>query len=122
MQRPKYVAISLLAGALLVGGMLGVGVSRARADQAAGACDHPRMRGRLASDLGLTDDQRRTVDSLLDVRNDRIGEAIRPIRPSMDSIYADARIAIRAGLTAEQQLRYDVYLARMDSARSNKKK
>lgn len=112
MQRPKLVAIVLLLGALAGGFGLGYGVARARPDN--GRRD---VRDRLAADLELASDQRRRMDSILDARDARMNEVLRPVRPQTDSLMQHARAAIRATLTPEQQRRFDAYLARQDRRR-----
>ncbi|HEX3158718.1 MAG TPA: hypothetical protein VHQ45_09380 [Gemmatimonadaceae bacterium] len=119
MQRPKTVALALLVGALLAGFALGYGVAWARKASEGSGRDQ-RMRSSLARDLALSADQRRVMDSILDERNARMSVVVKPVQPQLDSLTLGARAAIRATLDPEQQLRFDAYVARQDSARSTK--
>lgn len=109
MTRPKSVALALLLGALLVGGLLGFTADRlVLRDRICDKCwDQRRLRTRLAEDLALTEAQRVAVDSILDLRNRRIEEVVAPVRPRMDSLMGEARDDIRTLLTPAQRAKFE---------------
>ena len=108
MTRPKSVALALLLGALLVGGLLGFTADRlVLGDRIGEKMDQRRLRTRLAEDLSLSESQRVAVDSILDVRNRRIDQVVAPVRPQMDSIMGVARDEIRALLTPDQRTNFE---------------
>lgn len=118
-QRPKTQAMLFLLGAVLVGGVLGFTADRAllRQPERGQRMNQRAMREQLATDLRLSPDQKRVVDSILDARNDKMRRLTDPIRPSLDAVRDSARMAIRARLSADQQLRWDAVLAEQERQR-----
>ena len=112
--RPKQLAALVLAGALLVGGILGAALARVLAPREAIAAPAPAASvvDEFATELGLSDAQRSAVDSILDERHRIIDSILAPVRPQMNAARDAARRQIRQRLTAEQQPRFDGYLAR----------
>lgn len=120
MTRPKSVALALLLGALLVGGLLGFTVDRLiLQDRISDKLDQRGLRTRLAQDLSLTVTQRAAVDSILDMRNKRIDEVVAPVRPQMDSVMELAREEIRALLTADQRTKFEQKVRASDERPKN---
>jgi len=113
MTRPKSVALALLAGAFLVGGLLGFTADRLVMKNQ--VCDQRGMRTRLAESLSLTTRQRAAVDSVLDMRNRRMDEVTAPLRPQLDSLMGQAREDIRAILTPAQRLKYEEQIRESDA-------
>ena len=115
MPRPKSVALAFLAGAVLVGALLGFTADRLVAGD---RCRHDRegsFRDRLAADLALDARQRVAVDSLLDVRHVRIKALYAPLRPQADSLYLVTRDEIRQVLTPAQREQFDQVISRVNA-------
>lgn len=90
-------------------------VQRARIQRQWG--DQRAMRNRLADDLGMTDAQRASMDSLLDDRNRQYDSLMAPVRPTLDSLGAATRQRLRQLLTPEQQATYDQIQREREEAR-----
>lgn len=118
-QRPKTQAMLFLLGAVLVGGVLGFTADRAllQKPEREPRWNQRAMREQLASDLRLSPDQKRVVDSILDARNEKLRAITAPIRPALDAVRDSARAAIRTRLSADQQLRWDAVLAEQERQR-----
>lgn len=104
MDRPKQQAIMFLLGATLFGGALGFSADRVFA--------HRPQRGwaqrtAMYDDIGLSDRQRAQMDSLLDDSNCQMALVMKPVRPVLDSIHANAKHQMRLVMTAEQQAKLD---------------
>jgi len=100
MQRSKQQAMLFLLGAVLVGGALGFSADRMFRH------DKPRnwvARQRMYDDLGLSAEQRATMDSLLDDRNCQINAVMKPVRPQLDSIKKAAHAQVLQVLTPGQR-------------------
>jgi hypothetical protein len=100
MQRPKQQALMFLLGALLVGGVLGFSADRVFGRDAA---PHWARRQAFYDDLGLSEAQRKTMDSLLDVRNCQVGAVMKPVKPQLDSIREAAHQQVLQVLTPGQR-------------------
>lgn len=105
MQRSKSLALMFLLGAVLVGGVLGF-----TADRVITGSREKDSRTSLYEQLELTEAQRASFDSILDDRHRKFSEALKPIRPQMDSIRENARDAMRAVMNPEQRERYETIL------------
>lgn len=99
MQRSKQQALMFLLGAVLVGGVLGFSADRVLADNQ----KHWAPRMRMYDDLGLSSQQRTTMDSVLDERNCQIGAVMKPVKPQLDSIKKAAHQQVLQVLTSEQR-------------------
>ena len=121
MQRPKEIAIALLAAALLAGGALGYAGGRFAAMRDSAPGEHGAMRRYLAARLDLTPGQTARVDTILDARHREMTRIITPVQPQLDSARAAARKQIMALLTLEQQRRFQELLAERDRAEAAKK-
>jgi hypothetical protein len=104
MERPKQQAIAFLLGAVLVGGALGFSADRVlRNDELTPA----QRRAAFYEDIGVTSEQRPTLDSLLDDRNCRMDSVVRAIQPALDSIKSASRVQMDRLLTPEQHARIE---------------
>ena len=115
MQRSKQQALFFLLGAVLVGGALGFSADRMLGDKHGG---NWAPRQRMYADLGLTEVQKQTFDSVLDEQSCQINIVMKPVRPRLDSIRGAARKQLDATLTAEQMAKLEARrgeIARRDS-------
>ena len=105
MQRSKQQALMFLLGALLVGGALGF--------SAAGYISHEKFasqygpRARFYDEMGLSAQQRSTLDSLSFKQDCVIKSVLAPQQAKLDSIRATFKAQWRAVFTKEQLVRYD---------------
>lgn len=105
MQRSKQQALMFLLGALLVGGALGF--------SAAGYISHEKFasqygpRARFYDEMGLSAQQRTTLDSLSFQQDCVIKSVLAPQQAKLDSIRATFKAQWRAVFTKEQLVRYD---------------
>lgn len=83
--------------------------------------DQRAMRSRLADDLGMSAEQRASMDSLLDDRNRQYETLMAPMRPTLDSLGAATRQRLRQLLTPEQQATYDQIQREREEARRREK-
>lgn len=100
MQRSKQQALFFLLGAVLVGGVLGFSADRVFSFDRG---KHWAPRQAMYDDLGLSAEQRSTMDSLLDDRNCQISAVMKPVRPALDSIKASAHQQVLQLLTPGQR-------------------
>ena len=115
MQRPKYVALLFVVGAVLVGSALGFSADRVLVRNRLSARWSQRAaREQLHEDLGLSAAQRAAVDSILDARNARTETIMAPIKPQLDALKDSARAAIRLRLDPGQQAKWDAILRELD--------
>src|SRR2546421_5367330 len=104
MQRSKQQALMFLLGAVLVGGVLGFSADHVFGH---GAPRHWARRQVMYDELGLSQPQRSTMDSLLDVRNCQIAAVMKPVRPQLDSIRNAAHQQVLQLLTPEQRAKLE---------------
>ncbi len=123
MHRSKRVALMLVLGAILVGGVLGFSADRLLAGDRPCHGEGGRRHGGdwFARELDLTDGQRASVDSILDAKHRQIADLLAPMRPQLDSISAGARAGIASHLTADQRARFET-MQRRSSRRSSSEK
>jgi hypothetical protein len=110
MQRSKQQALMFLLGAVLVGGVLGFSADRVFNDK-------PKTlvpRTRMYDDLGLSEAQRTTMDSVLDERNCQISVVMKPVRPHLDSIKKAAHQQMLQILTPDQQAKLELRRKEME--------
>lgn len=105
MQRSKQTALMFLLGAVLVGGVLGFSADRMLGHEKA---KHWASRTRMYDDLGLSQAQRSTMDSLLDDRSCQISAVMKPVRTQVDSIRKTAHQQVLQILTPEQREKLEV--------------
>lgn len=111
MQRSKQQAMLFLLGAVLVGGALGFSADRMLTS---GKPRNWAPRQRMYDDLGLTGQQRTTMDSLLDERNCQINAVMKPVRPHLDSIRKAAHEQVLHVLTPEQREKLELFTKEME--------
>lgn len=115
MQRSKQQALMFLLGAVLVGGVLGFSADRVFHDKQK---QHWGPRMRMYNDLGLSEPQRSTMDSLLDDRNCQISAVMKPVQPQLDAIKKSAHQQVLGLLEPEQRAKLELRvqeMARRDS-------
>jgi hypothetical protein len=120
MQRSKLLALSFLAGALLIGGALGFTADRMiGSEKACVRADRQAMRERMAADLNLTPVQRQAFDSLLEKRHSDMDAVMSTVRPQLDSIRQETRQQMARMLDDQQRARYEKMLeeAKAEQAR-----
>jgi Spy/CpxP family protein refolding chaperone len=105
MQRSKQQALTFLLGAVLVGGALGFSADRYIGHEKFTSQYGPR--GMLYDQLGLTTQQRATIDSLTFQQDCLLKSAGAPLKPKLDSIRNNFRAQWRQVLTADQQAKWD---------------
>jgi Spy/CpxP family protein refolding chaperone len=105
MHRAKQQAAMFLLGALLVGGALGFSADRYIGHQKFATQYGPRQR--FYDQLGLSPQQRNTLDSLAFQQDCVIKSVLAPEQPKLDSIRASFRAQWRQVFTKEQSARYD---------------
>ena len=122
MQQTKLVAALVIVGAFVAGAAVGVAGDRALrpAGFAGGPVDSRTFWDRTATEWGLTPAQRVVVDSLMDAQHKKMFALYTPLRPTMDSVDALARMIsdstqdqLRKVLTPDQQTKLDVMRAQM---------
>ncbi len=123
MRRTNGLALAFFIAVFAAGAAAGVVadryVQRERLQRQWG--DQRAMRNRLADDLGMTDAQRASMDSLLDDRNRQYDSLMAPMRPTLDSLGAATRQRLRQLLTPEQQATYDQIQREREEARRREK-
>ncbi|MBA2686725.1 MAG: hypothetical protein H0U64_01365 [Gemmatimonadaceae bacterium] len=124
MQKSKSTAVLFLIGAFLAGGALGFTADRMlQRDKGASHGGRESMSARVARELSLSAEQRKSFDSLMERRREQIRAVYRPIRPQLDSldkvgrgISDSAHAQVRRILNPDQQLKWD---AMRDRAHKN---
>ena len=114
MQRSKQQALMFLLGAVLVGGVLGFSAERvmlhASTDRSWSA------RTAMYDDLELTPAQRAAMDSVIDEKNRRVDSLLKPVKPQIDSVRANARAQFYRIFTTDQRAKFEARV-REDSLR-----
>jgi Spy/CpxP family protein refolding chaperone len=114
MQRSKQQALMFLLGAVLVGGVLGFSAERVMLHASK---DHSwAARTAMYDDLELTPAQRAAMDSVIDEKNRRVDSLLKPVKPQIDSVRANARTQFYRIFTADQRAKFEARV-REDSLR-----
>ena len=122
MQQTKFVAALVIIGAFVAGGALGVAGDRALRTNSrnSGPGDPHTFWDRTATEWGLNTNQRHIIDSLMDGQHAKISALYKPLRPTIDSVDALARVisdstqaSLRRALTPDQQKKFDAMRADM---------
>lgn len=100
MQRSKQTALMFILGATLVGGALGFSADRFLSHEKVVREFAPRPR--FYDDLGLSQTQRSTIDSLMFAQDCLIKVTMAPLRPKTDSIRAAFHGQVQEVFTKEQ--------------------
>jgi hypothetical protein len=114
MQRSKQQALMFLLGAVLVGGVLGFSAERVMLH-----VDKDRSwaaRTAMYDDLGLSSSQRASMDSVIDEKNRRVDSLLKPVKPQIDSVRANARAQFYRIFTPDQRTKFETRV-REDSTR-----
>ena len=114
MQRSKQQALMFLLGAVLVGGVLGFSAERVMlhaSNERSWAA-----RNAMYDDLELTPAQRAAMDSIIDEKNRRVDSLLKPVKPQIDSVRANARAQFYRVFTSEQRTKFEARV-REDSLR-----
>ena len=77
---------------------------------------------KLHRDLNLTDDQVKSVSTILDETRNEYKALRTELKPRFDEPRQKARTRIRALLTAEQQQKFDAMVAQVDAQREGEQK
>src|SRR5690348_2155233 len=113
MQRSKQQALMFLLGAVLVGGVLGFSARSMLRD---GKEHSWAARQTMYDDLELTPAQRAAMDSVIDEKNRRVDSLLKPVKPQIDSVRANARAQFYRIFTVEQRAKFEARV-REDSLR-----
>jgi Spy/CpxP family protein refolding chaperone len=105
MQRSKQQALMFLLGAVLVGGALGMSADRYIVHDKFATSYGPRSA--FYDALGLTAQQRTTLDSLAFQQDCAIRTALLPQKPVLDSIKKTFKAQMHSVFTADQLKRLD---------------
>ena len=114
MQRSKQQAIMFLLGAVLVGGV--VGFSAERVIGSAGKEHSWAARTAMYNDLALSPGQCEAMDSVIDEKNRLVDSLLKPVKPQIDSVRANARTQFYRIFTPEQRTKFETRV-REDSLR-----
>ncbi len=124
MSRTNGLAIAFYVAAFAAGVATGVAadrwLARERAREQWG--NERAMRTRFADGLGMSAEQRASLDSVLDHRQRQRDSLMALVRPGLDSVSTDARQRIRQLLTPEQQATYDQMLREREEARRQERR
>jgi hypothetical protein len=105
MQRSKQQALMFLLGAVLVGGVLGFSAERVMLHAIK---DHSwAARTAMYDDLGLSAAQRAAMDSVIDEKNRRVDSLLKPVKPQIDSVRANARAQFYRIFTPAQRTNFE---------------
>lgn len=105
MQRSKQQALMFLLGAVLVGGALGFSADRYLGKEKFAASYGPRAK--FYDAIGLSDQQRNTLDSLAFSEDCAIRAVLKPEKAQLDSIRASFKAQVRRVFTPGQLQKYD---------------
>ena len=118
MQRSKQQAMMFLLGSVLVGGALGFSADRVFGRDPS---KHWARRQAFYDDLGLSQRQRSTMDSLLDDRNCQVNAVMKPVRPQLDSIRQAAHQQVLQVLTPPQRDKLELRKKEMEKRENEKR-
>ena len=77
---------------------------------------------KLRRDLSLTDEQMKSVSAILDDTKNEYKALRQELKPRFDEPRQKARTKIRALLNAEQQQKFDAFVAQQDAVREGEQK
>lgn len=114
MQRSKQQALFFLLGAVLVGGVVGFSAERVMLHT---STDHSwSARTAMYDDLALSPAQREAMDSVIDEKNRRVDSLLKPVKPQIDSVRANARTQFYRIFSPDQRTKFETRV-REDSLR-----
>ncbi len=105
MNDSKNLAMMFLLGAFITGGALGFTADKYmnRDKVCLTNTSNAAYTAIMAQRLNLTDTQRKTINDILDVRNQQMRVVMNPVRPRLDSLRLNAREQMRHILSEEQR-------------------
>lgn len=117
--RARLLGFGILAVAFVAGALSGAAIDRAVSDDDTSreprqerADDDDDGRSYVIDRVEMTDVQRATIDSILDLRTHRMRAVWREVEPRLDAITDSARYEIMEVLTPEQRAEYENMLDR----------
>lgn len=123
MTRSRFGALMLLVATFVMGGLLGgalTSFSERRSHDPGKRKPRPTYVERLSQDLGLSPEQRDSIQSILDRHQplmDSLWTEIRQKFPQLEAQRVLVRQEVQAVLTPEQQAKYAAIVQRQDSIR-----
>ena len=115
MQRTKQQALMFLLGAALVGGAVGFSADRYMGHEKFAAQYGPRQK--FYDEMGLSQPQRATLDSLAFQQDCTIRAMLAPQKPALDSIKARFKAQRDSVFTKDQLAKLDARRKEMDARR-----
>jgi hypothetical protein len=115
MQRPKQQALMFLLGALLVGGVVGASADRYMGHETFAAQYGPRTK--FYDELGLSAQQRSTLDSLAFVQDCAFRAIVAPHDSAIKAMNAHFRAERDSVFTKDQQTKLSARRKEMDARR-----
>jgi hypothetical protein len=115
MQRSKQQALMFLLGAVLVGGVLGFSAERVMVHVSKDRSWAARTT--MYDDLELTPAQRAAMDSVIDEKNRRVDSLLKPVKPQIDSVRANARAQFYRIFTTAQRTKFEARVLEDSSRR-----
>ena len=110
--------LGTFTGAFTIGAVTGFYHAMARSDRNA---PHDRFE-KMRRDLNLTEDQTKSVSTILDETRNEYRSLRAELRPRFEEPRQKARTKIRALLTPEQQQKFDAMVAQQDGQREGDQK
>lgn len=110
--------LGTFTGAFTVGAVTGFYHSMAHSDRNA---PHDRFE-KMRRDLNLTEDQTKSVSTILDETRNEYRSLRAELRPRFEEPRQKARTKIRALLTPDQQQKFDAMVAQQDAQRDGEQK
>ena len=126
-ERVRVLGFGVLAVTFIAGALTGAAIDRGlvqddrtvvRAERSGDGRDEGRRY--IIDRVDMSEDQRATIDSILERRVDRMQAVWREVEPHLDAITDSARSEIMSVLTAEQRAEYEAMLERRREARRNR--
>lgn len=125
--RMRLMGVALLAVAFVAGALSGAAVERVlNADEPERVerdrdrdDDDERRSSHVIDRIEMNDEQRSTIDGILDRRSERMRAVWREVEPQLDAITDSARVEIKDVLTPEQLAEYEQKLRERRKSRSD---
>lgn len=114
------LVVVFVLGSITGAALTGLYRSRAGADRPEKAM-HERFE-RMRRELNLTDEQTKSVSTILDETRNEYRSLRAELRPRFEEPRQKARAKIRALLTPEQQQKFDALVAQQDAQRDSEQK
>ncbi len=122
--RPSRKAAGLLVLVFVVGIAIGALGGRLWAERVSGAragrYDHTKLVDDLTREVGLTPDQRKQLETIIEEPRAKIQALQEQRRPLFDQTREEARNRVRAILTPEQRPKYEEFVGRLDEERKRR--